>query len=132
MTVYILEVFFIAVFGLSIKPYLNNHRRRIYLVCVFFVLTTVSGLRGLSVGADTSVYVRLYHNIDLVDFFNTGYELGFIAFLKLLHLISENPQFYLFVSSAICVGSACLFTYHYSKETILSMMLYVYKQSHFL
>lgn len=131
MTVYLVEVLFIAVFGLAVKPYLNQQRKRFFLATVFVVLTVVSGLRAFSVGVDTRNYVSMFRNADLFGVINTRIEIGFVLFLKLLHFFSDDPQILLFVSSVICIGSACLFSYLFSKDTILSMLLYVLMGSYF-
>ena len=131
MTVYLVEVLFIAVFGLTVKPYLNQQRKLFFLGTVFVVLTVVSGLRAFSVGMDTRHYVTMFRNADLFGVINTRIEIGFVLFVKFLHFFSDDPQILLFASSAICIGSACLFSFLFSKDTILSMLLYVLMGSYF-
>ena len=131
MTVYLAQVFLIGFLGLLIDPNRSENRKRGYLVLVFLILVIISGLRAYSVGVDTWNYVRIFNNIHFIDALNTRIEVGFLTYLKLLRIFSEDPGIMLFSSSLICVGAACLFTYWLSKDAIMSMTLYVLMGSYF-
>ena len=117
--------------GLLIHPNRSKKRKRDYLVLVYLLLVIVSGIRAYSVGADTRNYVSMFNNTQYIGILNTRIEMGFMTYLKLLHVFSDDPRIMLFTSSAICVGAACLFTYRFSKDAIMSMMLYVLMGSYF-
>ena len=131
MTVYLVQVFLIGFLGLLIHPNRSKKRKRDYLVLVYLLLVIVSGIRAYSVGADTRNYVSMFNNTQYIGILNTRIEMGFMTYLKLLHVFSDDPRIMLFTSSAICVGAACLFTYRFSKDAIMSMMLYVLMGSYF-
>lgn len=131
MTIYLVQVFLIGFLGLLIHPNKSQRRRRDYLLLIFLLLTIVSGIRAYTVGADTKTYVNMFNSVRYISALNTRIETGFVTYLKLLHAISADPRIMLFASSSICVGAACLFTHRFSKDPIMSMMLYVLMGSYF-
>ena len=131
MVIYVIQVLILLFFG-NVKFSKNKEStKRIYVLLAFFLLTVVSGLRDFTVGIDTITYVRLFENADLMNVFSTRYEVGFIYYCRLLHLISANPHFFLLVSSAICIGTICVFVFRYSKNPSLSFLLYLMMGSYF-
>lgn len=132
MTIYIAEIVLLSVLGAIFNnqgQIVRNKKR--FAVLAFLVLTLVSGLRGFTVGADTRTYVNLFQNISAISIVNTRYEAGFILYLKGIALISKNPGVMLFISSAICIGSACWFMYRHSDNMLLSILLYIFLGGYF-
>ena len=125
MTVYIVLIFVILILGLGIKPRRSRQRRKIFLILSFLLMTTISGFRDFSVGVDTISYVYMFNNIDMINFFTSRYELGFLYFLKIIRSFTENPTVFLLLSSAICIGVTCRFIFKYSDDPILSVLLYI-------
>ena len=131
MDIYWILVALVFLVGVPIQPYLSKLRAKIYLWIVFVMLLIVSGFRDFSVGADTKVYVNIFYNIKNLNLMKDRFEIGFLRYVEILHRISENPAILIIVSSAICVGTACLFTHRFSKNPILSMVLYILLGSYF-
>lgn len=131
MDIYWLLVAFVFFVGVLVQPHLSKQRAKIYLWIVFIMLLMVSGFRAFSVGADTKEYVKFFYNINNLNLMKGRYEIGFLRYVEMLHKVSTDPGVLLIVSSAICIGSACIFTYKFSKNPILSMMLYVLLGSYF-
>lgn len=131
MAVYLIEIFLILLVSAGFHPESNEKGKRRFLVLTFALLTVVSGIRGYSVGADTMVYVNWFRRIDYIPVNNGMFGPGFTLYLKLLHLVSSDPTFLLFVSSTICIGSAWLFIYRYSKKPTISVLLYLMMGSYF-
>ena len=131
MAVYLIQVVLILLLGLFIRPSLSNTRRKSYFIIIFTILTVVSGIRAYSVGADTRNYVWMFNHTETIDASYTRIETGFIVFLKILHVFSDNPRLLLVVSSIICVGTACLFSYRLSRNPVMSMLLYVLMGAYF-
>ncbi len=117
--------------GVPIQPHLSKPRAKIYLCLVFVMMITVSGFRAFSVGADTKVYVNVFYNIRNINLMKSRFEIGFLKYVEILHHILENAGILLIVSSAICIGAACVFTYKFSKNPMLSMMLYILLGAYF-
>ena len=131
MTIYLVQVFTIGFLGLLIHPNKSQRRKREFMFLVFLILTIISGIRAYSVGADTRNYVNMFNSTDYIGILNTRIEMGFMTYLKMLHGISDDPGIMLITSSIICVGAACLFTYQFSKNCVMSMMLYILMGSYF-
>lgn len=117
--------------GVPIQPHLSKLRAKIYLCLVFVMMITISGFRAFSVGADTKVYVNVFYNIRNINLMKSRFEIGFLKYVEILHHILENAGILLIVSSAICIGAACVFTYKFSKNPMLSMMLYILLGAYF-
>lgn len=131
MTIYIVQFFLILLMSAGFHPATNEKGRRWFLFLTFVLLSTVSGIRGFTVGADTKDYVRWYENIDYIAINNGRFEAGFTIFLKLLHKISTSPSFLLFISSIICVGTFCFFANRHSKKPTISVLLYILLGAYF-
>lgn len=131
MDIYWILVALVFLVGVPIQPYLSKARAKIYLWIVFLMLLIVSGFRAFSVGADTKVYVNVFYNIRNINLMKGRFEIGFLKYVEILHHITENAGILLIVSSAVCIGTACVFTYKFSKNPILSMMLYILLGSYF-
>ena len=131
MDIYWILVTLVFLMGVPIQPHLSKPRAKIYLWIVFIMLLIVSGFRAFSVGADTNTYVKVFYNIKNINLMKGRFEIGFLRYVETLHRISTNPGLLLIVSSAICIGTACIFTYKFSKNPILSMMLYILLGSYF-
>lgn len=125
MDIYWILVFLIFLVGIPIQPHLSKRKAKCYLWIIFIMLFVVSAFRAYSVGADTIEYVRIFKNIKWIDITKSRYETGFLKYVLLLHSISSNPTILIAVSSAFCIGVTCFFVYKYSKNPILSMMLYI-------
>lgn len=125
MAIYWILVALVFLASVPIQPHRSKLRTRCYLLTVFIMLLIVSGFRAFSVGADTKEYVGIFNNIEDWELMKGRFEIGFLRYTQVLHYISENAGILLLVSSAICIGTACLFTYKFSKNPVLSMMLYI-------
>lgn len=131
MDIYWILVALVFLVGVPIQPHWSKPRAKIYLLIVFVMLLIVSGFRAFSVGADTKEYVRVFYNIGNLNLMKGRYEIGFLRYVDILHRFSENPGILLIASSAVCIGTACVFTYKFSKNPILSMILYILLGSYF-
>lgn len=125
MAIYWILVLAILIIGFPMQPHLSKKRAKVFLWVVFWILFIVSGFRAFSVGVDTRTYVDLFEHIEQEKFADSRYEIGFLVYVSVLHRLSDDPGILLVVSSAICIGAACLITYYFSKNPILSMMLYI-------
>ena len=108
MTVYLVLIFIILLIGLGLKPGLSYQRRKHFLILSFIFMFIISGFRAYTVGTDTRSYVAMFENIDYLNFYASRYEYGFLA-----------------ISSAICIGTTCVFIYKYAEDPILAVLLYI-------
>ena len=131
MTIYIIILIIIFIMGAIFRPERKEKGKVWFIILSFILLTFVSGMRAYSVGADTTVYVRLYNIIAEADIGKLRYEYLFCVYLKILRFFSSDPRLMLFVSSIICIGSYCYFAYRFSKNTLISMVLYITLSQYF-
>lgn len=131
MTIYLVMIFISLLMGIGLRPNVSTRGKKIFLWSSFFILTIISGLRAYSVGADTRNYVSMFDSVEYIGILNTRIEIGFMTYLKFLHIFSDDPRIMLFASSIICVGAACLFTYKFSKDPAMSICLYLLMGSYF-
>lgn len=112
------------------------------MVCIIGSLNWIilSGLRDISVGADTYSYkVNFFDKIDSIswnrllnDFYNKYIlrlpdmekDLGYRVFEKIFHLFSNNYQLYLIFIAIIFFVLMGRFIYKYSKNAYLSYVLF--------
>ena len=131
MRIYLILLLLITMLGLILQPDYSCIRKKIFLKIIFFLLVIISSIREYTVGVDTLTYVNLFLNIDNVNLFNSRYEPGFVLYLKTLSLFSEDPRIMIIVSSTICIGMVCYMIYHYSNNTLISVLLYILMGSYF-
>ena len=95
------------------------------------MLLMVFAFRAFSVGADTKECVKVFYNINNLNLMKGRYEIGFLRYAEMLHKIATDPGILLIVSSAICISTACVLIYKFSKNPILRMMFYILLGSYF-
>lgn len=80
-----------------------------YLIEVFFILFLLffAAIRSESVGADTANYIFFFNNSPNIINFDINYrpelEYGFKLYLSFLKTITDSVEFFLFISTAVCV-----------------------------
>lgn len=131
MTVYIILIFALSIFGLWTRPRFSQRGRKLFIIFSFLAMFVVSGFRDFSVGVDTKSYVAIFNAIDYYGVAATRFEPGFILFVRLIHSISDNPALLIVISSAICIGTTCLFIYRYSEDPLLAILLYIVLKPYF-
>lgn len=125
MTIYLVQILIIGFLGIIIRPDKTLLRRKRFIYLSFIILALVSSIRAYSVGADTSDYVWMFNYYESQPGHYTRIEWGFLLYLKILKLISSNPQIMLIASSIICIGIACFIIYKLSPNPVMSMILYI-------
>lgn len=131
MTVYLAAAIVLILAGIGIKAGRSRQRKKLFLWIAGILLICISGGRAFSVGADTQAYVNLFQKIAYIELTNPRYEPGFIAYFKLLACISDNPGWMLWITSVFCIVPVCCFVYKYSKDPVMSMVLYILLGSFF-
>ena len=131
MTVYLILIFVLLISGLGLKAGKSYQRRKLFLIFSFICMFIVSAFRAYTVGTDTRAYVAMFQNIDYLNFYALRFENGFLTFLRIIHSISDNPTLFLAISSAICIGTTCVFIHKYSEDPILAVLLYITLKQYF-
>lgn len=96
----------------------------------------ISGLRGLSVGADTNSYLlrfeetlhshweEVFDNFKLVYVDGEGKDPGYAVFEKIVQIFTDDYQVFLFVVAVIFFVAMGIWVYKYSENPLLSMLIF--------
>ncbi len=102
--------------------------KKVYLIIIGMILSFTAGFRYYTVGVDTEQYYFSYifiSNLSWGEITNTRYELGYAIMVKLLSIISAEPQFLFIVTSIFIHWIVMWFIYKYSPHYWLSAYLYL-------
>ena len=124
MRIFYLLVFIIIILGIFYDMYSSKIKiiANISFIFLLIILIIVLGLRW-SFG-DTLAYVWVYQSIGTgvkID----GYEEGFLYFMSILKNISTDPQFMIFITSAIITTINLIVLRIYSSSFMISTYLYI-------
>lgn len=116
---------------------MSVERKKWYCILSGSLWILISGLRGLSVGADTSAYYYSYLNIQNISFnellknilskivYDIGNrDPGYDFFVKLTQIISKNYQIFLLIVAAIFMVPFLTWVWRESKNPLISFVLY--------
>ena len=130
MAIYLINLVLIIIYGLCCNNIDNQKiKKRIYILAVM-QLIFILGFRLLgTVGKDWIYYSKYYDlqlNWNLAEILNyQRYEIGFKLLTKVLSLIYNNTQFYVFIIGMISIVPVAYIVYKYSKMPFLSLIIYV-------
>ena len=137
MSVYLLNIaliFIWAFFLLKYKPSKNKKKAFCAIACVQWVI--LSGLRGMTVGADTIGYRRSFYRIGLtswhkifanVSAYIGGAEIkdpGYALFVKIFQVFSTNYQVYLIFIALLFMIPMAIWIYRNSSMPCLSFIIF--------
>lgn len=129
----ILTIFWDLVFLEKREP-----KKKLFIVMVSIQAILISGLRGLSIGADTKNYSDLFWYYkdcswneifrSITDFVTTGNyntrDMGYYIFTKLFGTLIPSYRIYLFVVIILFMCGLGMFLYKYSKDICLSYIIF--------
>lgn len=116
---------------------MSSERKKWYCIISGGVWILISGLRGLSVGADTYTYYYSYLKVKNMSFdelfqnvlvklvYNTGNrDPGYDLFVKLTQIISEDYQVFLMIIAFIFMIPFMIWVWRESMNPLISFALY--------
>ena len=123
---------FVYLVGLStIYTYFEEKKDEIKLLTIptFILFLVVAGFRNSSVGGDLNFYVSVFKDNslqipELLNIFNSRFEIGYIILNNLLRSISENYTILLFSFSIITLYIWFYVFWNYSKNIYISLLIY--------
>lgn len=131
MTIYVITLLInISMGGLLFLGAKKTKRKEyIYLVFTFIQLSLLGGLRGLSVGKDTSAYHDIFYTVNGADTFKELFsireEIGYVLLNKIIGLAGFGPQMVILVTSVIIAGGFLFFIKRNSNNILLSVILLI-------
>ncbi|MGN0538238.1 MAG: EpsG family protein [Candidatus Fimenecus sp.] len=137
MNIFVVNILLTMLWGfilLKIKP--TKTKRKLYIALMSFNWILISGLRGMSVGADTLSYRRrfertlstpwskLFENFYVVYVNEDGKDPGYSVFEKLVQIFTQNYQVYLLIVAAVFFIGLAFWVYRYSSEPCMSYLIF--------
>ena len=137
MSVYLLNIaliFIWAFFLLKYKPSKNKKKAFCAIACVQWVI--LSGLRGMTVGADTIEYRRGFNRVNITSWHRIitdisayigGAEIkdpGYALFVKIFQVFSTNYQLYLVFIAVLFMIPMAIWIYKNSSMPCLSFIIF--------
>ena len=144
MIVNLIVILLILIFGLVYsKGYKqevdSNSNRKKYIQIISFILILQSGLRNVAVGADTFQYYRLFEEVKITSWqsiygsifeyyqLGIGKDPGYLVFQKLIQLITNEYQVFLFIVAILFFVALGNFIYKNTtrlNDAIIAFVIY--------
>ena len=139
MAVYLINLLLIIIFGYALT-YKNTSENNTKIYCGMVALQwiLVSGLRHMSIGADTEAYSWYFYEAETIswkksfenvfDYVFKGSDSvkdpGYVVFEKICHLITDNYQIFLLLIALIFTGIMAVWIYRNSSMPMVSYIIY--------
>lgn len=138
MAVYLINIALILFFGyLFIYREKSDRNTKIYCGIVALQWIIISGLRHVTIGADTDNYLIKFEEVksmswskvfsNISDYIFKGHEVkdpGYNLFQKIFQIFSDDYQWFLVVVATIFMVSLAVWVYRNSKMPCFSFILY--------
>lgn len=126
MTIYILTVLIVIVFGTVLKP----RKESTYLTVVSLILISIIGLRSVEIGTDTRNYKLIFEVMgkkNISDYASMyGYdEILFFLFNKLIYSAGGSYQILLIIEGILTIVPTIFFVKKNASIAWLSILLYI-------
>lgn len=114
-------------FSLLIQIIEKENKKLLKYILIFFLITSIVFIAGTQINVgDTPVYRWMFNDIiQKGDTLRYDYDGGFTFFMKILTLISHDPQILIFACSLIIGGLNILYFLRYSYLLDLEIFLYI-------
>jgi hypothetical protein len=101
----------------------RNTHVRLYIVTCILILFFV-GLRDVSVGTDTKLYVEFFNSKSLM-YNGEKTDFAFEMITRIIKFIFNDQFFFLFVTSLLGLGGIYFLIYKFSENKMLSLLFYL-------
>lgn len=136
MTIYLVTLFGLMLYGACKNHNTTNRRRKIYTFVAFACLALVAMLRSYNVGRDLqSHYYKTFLrvvNMDWNNLFTLGYENGYLVFYKLISMFTDNGQWMIAIHALFVIGITGWFIYRNSENVVMSTFLFITTNTWFM
>lgn len=139
MTVYLINLILILFFGYALT-YKNTSENNTKIYCGMVALqwVLISGLRHISIGADTEAYSWYFYEAETISWkgsfeniFNyvfkgsdTVKDPGYVVFEKICQIFTDNYQIFLLFIALIFTGFMAVWIYRNSSMPVVSYIIY--------
>lgn len=140
MAIYIIELCLILVLGYFLQcRYIN---KKTFIICSFFIMAVILGLRGNNVGEDTKHFLRVFeysknvtwktaltsgtdvvynrvYNVDL------SIEVGYLVLNKIIHFFTDNGQWVLISCAIVTCWLIGKFIYDNTEDVFMATYIFM-------
>lgn len=110
-----------------------GHKRKWFVFSSFFLLILLAALRKYTVGIDLGLHYANNHTViaklpwsKIIQYYEEStYDLGFVIFVRILGMISENSQIFIIVTSVVVYGINARYIYRHSEDVVLETFLFI-------
>lgn len=136
MTIYLIALFGLMLYGGCANHNLTDRRKKRYILIAFTCLTVIAMLRSYNVGRDLQdhyykTFMRVV-NIDWKNLFDLGYENGYLVFYKIISMFTDNGQWMIAIHSLFVIGITGWFIYRNSDNVVISTFLFITTNTWFM
>ena len=136
MTIYLVALFVLMLYGACKNHNTTNRRRKIYTFVAFACLALIAMLRSYNVGRDLqSHYYKTFLrvvNMDWNNLFTLGYENGYLVFYKIISMFTDNGQWMIAIHALFVIGITGWFIYRNSENVVMSTFLFITTNTWFM
>lgn len=126
-------IYFIVLLLIMLNGAFFGNKRKWFISSSFGLIILLSALRKFTVGIDlSSHYANRFITIANLKWIELPiyqtkhtYDLGFIIFDKIISCISDNPQWFIIVTSIIIFGSVARYIYRHSENIVIETFLFI-------
>ena len=131
MTIYLVALFGLMLYGACKNHNTTNRRRKVYTFVALIAM-----LRSYNVGRDLqSHYYKTFLrvvNMDWNNLFTLGYENGYLVFYKLISMFTDNGQWMIAIHALFVIGITGWFIYRNSENVVMSTFLFITTNTWFM
>ena len=136
MTIYLVALFVLMLYGACKNHNTTNRRRKIYTFVAFACLALIAMLRSYNVGRDLQnhyykTFLRVV-NMDWNNLFTLGYENGYLVFYKIISMFTDNGQWMIAIHALFVIGITGWFIYRNSENVVMSTFLFITTNTWFM
>lgn len=126
MGIYVGLLALIFVASLFSKRYQSQDKQNTYIIVVFcFALYAVYTLRSFTVGQDIPGYEDVYNSMDTRDYYDTYFEKGYVFLMDISNKIGLTFRGFVMIVYLIFVIPFALHVKRYSKDVLLSLLIFL-------
>ena len=127
MSINIVAIFIICVIYFGLKMFKLKKSDDVFLILAFICLFVILAIRKEE--SDLIEYLRFFNiigNLNFAEVINYGrFEIFYLIYNKIIALIFFNDRFFIVVTSIITLIGPYLFIRKYSKNYLLSIILFI-------
>lgn len=115
------------ILSFTLLSFISKHKDKSMFVLCALLMTILVGIRDIHCGPDTWNYCEYFTKPENTTTYYAlqGVEPGFTAITRLLYIISDNSNFYLFIMAILTLTPILCYIYKYSRNKMFSLFIFM-------